>query len=66
MIRGIPTNHSTHDWGVVLLVWGILDHSLALTFEQSAAVMLIIIGTMTVTMMLVRHKTEKPRETLDI
>jgi hypothetical protein len=62
MIMHIPTNHSTHDWGVILLVWGILDQSLALSFERSAAAMLIIIGAVSVLMLLLRRKPEQAEQ----
>lgn len=54
---GIRINQSTHNWGVIALVWGLLDFALKMTFEQSAALLLIIIGAVTVLTMLVKRNS---------
>ncbi len=58
MVKGIPTNRSTTIWGLVLVVWGALDHLLALSFEASFAVLLIVIGLAIFSNLVVRTKDE--------
>jgi hypothetical protein len=55
-LKGIPTNQSTTWWGIVALVWGALDHTLALSFEASFAVLLIILGVVSLVSLLQRPK----------
>jgi hypothetical protein len=56
-LRGIPANRSTSAWGITALVWGVLDHTLALSFETSFAALLIVIGVMTLASLLTRSTT---------
>jgi hypothetical protein len=58
LLNGIPTNHSTTVWGVIALVWGALDHFLALSFESSFAAFLIVCGVVVLTSLLARPKAE--------
>jgi hypothetical protein len=44
MHAGQPTNRSTTAVGIIALIWGGLDHALALSFGVSCAVLLMIIG----------------------
>ncbi len=43
----IPPNPANYSVGIIALVWGILDHVFALRFESSLAVLLILIGIVT-------------------
>lgn len=43
-LNGIPTKNSNVPIAMVAIVWGVLDHTLALSFWVSFAVMLIVIG----------------------
>lgn len=58
-LNGIPTNRSTTAWGIVALVWGILDHSLTLSFERSFAALLIVIGVVTIGSLLTRPQANE-------
>ena len=51
-LMGIPANRSTHDWGVIALIWGTLDHFLKPTFERSFAMLFIVLGAVIVSTML--------------
>jgi len=44
MLKGIPIKNSNTPIVVIAIVWGALDHALALQFWVSFAMMLIIIG----------------------
>ena len=57
-LNGISTNRSTTAWGITALAWGLLDHTLALSFERSFAALLIVIGVVTLASLLVRPKAE--------
>jgi hypothetical protein len=57
-LKGIPANRSTTVWGIVAVVWGVLDHTLALSFGTSFAVLLIVIGFAIFSSLLVRSKAE--------
>ncbi len=56
MLNGIPTNGSTTAVGVIVLVWGVLDHALLLQFGASFAVMLIVIGVVAIASLVTRPK----------
>jgi hypothetical protein len=58
LLYGIPTKGSTTVVGIIALVWGILDTALRLTFESSFAIMLVVIGAVTIASLLIRTKTE--------
>ncbi len=51
-VKSIPTIGSTTAVGVIALVWGALDHTLALHFWPSFATLLIIIGVVTMVSLL--------------
>ncbi len=51
-LKAIPRNGSTTAVGVVALVWGTLDHVLALHFGPSFATLLIIVGLVTMVSLL--------------
>ncbi len=55
-LKGIPTNQSTTWWGIVALVWGALDHTLALSFGASLAMLLIVIGLASLASLSLRPK----------
>ena len=55
-LQGISANRSTTGWGITALVWGILDHTLALSLERSLAALLIVIGVVTLTSLVSRPK----------
>ncbi len=57
-LKGISANRSTTAWGITALVWGILDHTLALSLERSFAALLIVIGVVTLTSVLARPKAK--------
>lgn len=57
-LKGISANRSTTALGIAALVWGILDHTLALSFETSFAALLIVIGVVTLASLLARPKAE--------
>ncbi len=57
-LKGISANRSTTAWGIIALVWGILDHFLALSLQGSFAALLIVIGVVTLTSVLARPKAE--------
>ncbi|NMB55922.1 MAG: hypothetical protein GYA15_14600 [Leptolinea sp.] len=59
LLMGIPANRSTHDWGVIALVWGTLDHFLKPTFEQSFAMLFIVLGAVIVSTMLARKVLDR-------
>jgi hypothetical protein len=63
---GIPTNRSTYCWGVIALAWGLLDHMLKLKFELSAAVLLILIGSVTVLSLLVRGNLDQSEKSTEL
>jgi hypothetical protein len=54
-LKGIATYGSTTAVGIVALVWGALDHALALRFEPSLATLLIVTGVVTMASLLVRE-----------
>jgi hypothetical protein len=55
---GIPTNRSTTGWGIAALTWGTLDYALHLSTGQSFAVLLIIIGLVTIGSLLLKSKED--------
>jgi hypothetical protein len=57
-LRGIPTKGSTTVVGIIALAWGILDTLFNPRFELSFALMLIIIGVVTLGSLLMRPATE--------
>jgi len=57
LLKGIPTNGSTTVVGIIALMWGALDHALALRFEASLATMLIVIGVVTIASLVTHPKT---------
>jgi hypothetical protein len=56
--KGIPTKPSTTAIGVTALAWGILDTIFDLRFEMSFAILLIVIGVVSLVSLLARKKTE--------
>jgi hypothetical protein len=56
-MNGIPTKGSTTVIGIIALVWGTLDTIFDPRFELSFAIMLIVIGLVTITSLLIRPKT---------
>lgn len=59
----IPTRRATTAVGIIALVWGALDHVLALRFWPSFATLLIVIGVASIASLLVPTKTEQPSQT---
>ncbi len=57
LLKGIPTNGSTTVVGIIALMWGALDHALALRFEASLAAMLIVIGVVTIASLATHPRT---------
>ncbi len=57
LLKGIPINVSTLAVGTIALVWGTLDTVLDLAFWQSIAVLLILIGGVTMGTLLIRSKS---------
>jgi hypothetical protein len=55
-LKGIPFNNSNYSIGMIAIVWGALDHTLALSFWTSFATLLIVIGIMVIGSMLI-HRT---------
>ena len=58
LLNGIPTKGSTTVFGIIALAWGTLDTVLNPSFELSFALMLIIIGLVTIASLLARPKSE--------
>jgi len=58
LLNGIPTKSSTTTIGVVVLAWGIFDTVFNLSFELSFAMMLIIIGLVTLASLLTHPRAE--------
>jgi hypothetical protein len=58
-LKGIPANRSTTGWGITTLAWGLLDHTLALSFERSFAALLIVFGVVTLMSLLARPKANE-------
>ncbi len=56
-LKGVPTNHSTTVVGAIALVWGMLDQVFALRFGPSFAVLLILIGVITIVSLPARART---------
>ncbi len=52
----IPANYSNFTVGTIAVVWGILDHALALRLEASLAVLLIVIGSVTLASLFVHSQ----------
>jgi len=57
-VNGIPAKRSTTIVGVIALLWGVLDHTLSLSFEVSFAVLLIVIGVVMIASLLLRSNAE--------
>ena len=58
-LKGIPTRPATTAVGIVALVWGTLDHALALGFGPSFALLLMVVGVVTLASELLRvRKTD--------
>jgi len=57
LILGIPRFGSTTVLGVIALVWGALDTTLALRFEASLAVLLIVVGGSMIVSLVPRLRT---------
>ena len=58
LLKGIPTKGSTTMVGAIALVWGTLDTIFNPRFELSFAMMLIVIGLVTIASLLTRTKAE--------
>jgi hypothetical protein len=58
--KGIPTKPATTAIGVTTLVWGILDTIFDPRFEMSFAILLIVIGVVSLISLLAKRKTESP------
>ena len=58
LLSGIPAKNSTTIIGIMALIWGILDTLFDPSFEFSFALMLIVIGLVTIASLLARTKTE--------
>ena len=58
LLKGIPTKGSTTIIGTIALVWGTLDTIFNPRFELSFAMMLIVIGLVTIASLLTRTKAE--------
>lgn len=58
LLNGISTKGSTTVIGIIALVWGTLDTVLDPRFELSFAILLIVIGLVTIASLLTRPKTE--------
>ncbi len=58
LLKGIPTKVSTTVVGIIALVWGTLDTLFNPRFELSFALMLIIIGVVTLGSLLARPTSE--------
>jgi hypothetical protein len=56
--KGIPAKASTTAIGVTALAWGILDTIFDPRFEVSFAILLIVIGVVSLAAVLLRHKSE--------
>jgi hypothetical protein len=56
LLKGIPTNGTNTVVGIIAIVWGALDHTLALRFETSFAVMLIVIGVVVIASLVTRPR----------
>ena len=58
LLLGIRTKGSTTVVGIIALVWGVMDMVLNPTIELSFAIMLIVIGLVTIASLLIRTKTK--------
>ena len=58
LLLGIRTRGSTTVVGIIALVWGVMDMVLNPTIELSFAIMLIVIGLVTIASLLIRTKTK--------
>jgi len=58
LLNRIPTRGTTTTIGIIALVWGILDAVMVPSFESSFAIMLIVIGLVSIASLLTRAKTE--------
>lgn len=56
-LKGIPTKGTTTAVGVIALVWGAFDHTLALRFMPSFATLLIVIGVVVIASLVTRPRT---------
>jgi len=59
LLKGIPTKSATTAVGITALVWGSLDTVFRPGFELSFAMMLIVIGAVTLASLLARPRTER-------
>jgi hypothetical protein len=58
LLLGIRAKGSTTVVGIIALVWGVMDMVLNPTIELSFAIMLIVIGLVTIASLLIRTKTK--------
>jgi hypothetical protein len=58
LLNGIPAKGSTTAIGIIALVWGTIDTILGPNFELSFAIMLIVIGLVTIASLLKPTKIE--------
>jgi hypothetical protein len=58
LLLGIRTKGSTTVVGIIALVWGVMDTVLNPTIELSFAIMLIVIGLVSIASLLIRTKTK--------
>jgi hypothetical protein len=56
LLQGMPTKSNTTVLGLIVLVWGVCDHALALDFWSSLAVLLMVIGVVQVGILVVEIK----------
>jgi hypothetical protein len=58
LLKGIPTKRLTTAIGVTAIVWGTLDTAFNPRFEVSFAMMLIVIGVVSIVAVIARLKNE--------
>jgi hypothetical protein len=58
LLKGIPAKSSTTAVGLSALIWGSLDTILHPHFEMSFAMLLIVIGAVSIASLVARPKTE--------
>ncbi len=59
-LKGIPAKGSTTIMGIIAIVWGALDTIFALDFGPSFAILLIVIGLVTIASLLAKPKSGLP------
>jgi len=61
---GIPANRATTNVGIVAIVWGAIDHTLALDFGPSFATLLIVVGLVTIASLLLQARRPQDEQAL--